>query len=192
MERANLYLDEEARSFLEDKESSSLRTVRRIRRETCSSFEILSGLTLGDDLFMKHKKALTEEILKRLEKAASNEADLLIQTLEKTGEPLTLISDRISDRWINEFTYQILEHLDARPLPENINHPLYNAFFSYCPPTLADHYKELLLQRIPEHHKKAIIACLIGAQLVYHKGLFWFPSIIDVLPGLLKHHDVEI
>jgi glutamate dehydrogenase len=192
VEGANLYLNEGARNFLEDKgvliikDSSANKT-----GVICSSFEILSGLTLGDELFMKHKDALTKEILARLHKAASNEADLLIRTREKTGEPLTIISDRISQR-INEFTYQILDHLDLQPLPTDGKHPLLNVFFSYCPPTLTDEYKEKLLEQIPEHHKKAIIAANIGAQLVYGKGLNWFPSIVDILPFLLMHHDVEI
>lgn len=192
VEGANLYLDEEARNFLEEKgvliikDSSANKT-----GVICSSFEILSGLTLGDELFIQHKKELTEEILKRLHSAASNEAELLIQTREKTGEPLTIISDRISDR-INEFTYQILDHLDKHPLPTSVTHPLINAFFSYCPPILTDQYKDRLIEQIPEHHKKAIIASHIGAQLVYRKGLSWFPSIVDILPVLLRHHDVEI
>lgn len=192
VEGANLYLDEQARNFLEQKgvliikDSSANKT-----GVICSSFEILSGLTLGDELFMKHKKALTEEILLRLHQAATNEAELLIDTYEKTGEPLTIISDRISQR-INEFTYQILDHLDKNPLPNHVTHPLLNAFFNYCPPTLTDEYKERLIEQIPEHHKKAIIACHIGAQLVYRKGLSWFPSIVDILPVLLRHHDVEI
>lgn len=192
VEGANLYLNEQARRFLEEKgvliiKDSSANKAGVI----CSSFEILSGLTLGDALFMKHKESLTKQILERLHKAASNEAELLIHTHEKTGEFLTSISERISNR-INEFTYQILAHLDSQPLPQDSNHPLFNVFFSYCLPTLTEEYKHLLLEQIPEHHKKAIIASHIGAQLVYRKGLNWFPSIVDILPFLLMHHDVEI
>lgn len=192
VEGANLYLNDPARKFLEEKgvlivKDSSANKCGVI----CSSFEILSGLTLGDALFMKHKDTLTKEVLQRLQKAAANEAELLIRSFEETGTPLTQLSDQISHR-INEFTYQILDHLDGLEMPADMNHPLNVAFFSYCPPTLTDHYKERLLENIPDHHKKAIIACHIGAQLVYRKGLNWFPSIIDILPVLLHHHDVEI
>jgi len=35
-------------------------------------------------------------------------------------------------------------------------------------------------------HKKSIIATTIACDLVYGKGLSWWPSVADVLPVLLK------
>ena len=67
VEGANLYLSPEARKQLESlgvyivKDSSANKT-----GVICSSFEVLAGLTLGDDLFIQEKETLVKEILQRL------------------------------------------------------------------------------------------------------------------------------
>ena len=63
---------------------------------------------------------------------------------------------------------------------------LLHTFLSYCLPTLREKFTKDLLHKIPEHHKKAIIACHIAAQLVYKRGLGWEPTVVDVLPILLE------
>jgi glutamate dehydrogenase len=186
VEGANLYLTPEARERLEErgcliiKDSSANKT-----GVICSSFEVLAGLTLGDEKFLEYKEQLVKEILTRLEECASNEANLLIRTHQETGEPLTKISDIIS-RHINDFTYQILDHLDTITLSDKPNDPLVNCFLSYCLPTLRNNFQKELLKEIPEHHKKAIIACHLAARIVYRKGLKWHPSIVDILPIILE------
>lgn len=186
VEGANLYLTHAARRALEDlgvlivKDSSANKT-----GVICSSFEVLSGLTLGDNAFVANKEILVKEILERLKQCAANEAALLLQTRHATGEHLTEISDRISKR-INQFTDQLLNYLDTVKLSEDPNDPLIRCFLSYCLPTLRKHYQGQLLREIPDLHKKAIIACHIAAQLVYKKGLTWFPSVVDILPVLLE------
>lgn len=194
IEGANLYLDSKARRILEEKgvliikDSSANKT-----GVICSSFEVLCGLTLGDKGFVENKSILIEEILKRLHRCALDEANLLFRTRSETGEYLTEISDRISKR-INLFKDQILGYLEGLSLSANEKkgegrqelHPLMHAFFNYCLPTLREHYSQELLREIPESHKKAIIASHIAAQLVYQKGLSWFPSVVDILPVLLK------
>lgn len=185
IEGANLYLNSKARRSLEDlgvliiKDSSANKT-----GVICSSFEVLSGLALGDELFVANKQQLVKEILDRLRACANNEANLLIRTHRETGEPLTEISDRISKR-INQFTDQLLEYLDEVSLPEDPNDPLIACFLDYCLPLLRDKYQQQLLNEIPDLHKKAIIACHLAASLVYDKGLDWFPSVVDILPMLL-------
>jgi len=185
IEGANLYLTQTARRFLEErgcliiKDSSANKT-----GVICSSFEVLSGLTLGDELFMAEKEPLVREILDRLKELASKEANLLLKTHEETGLYLTDISERISTR-INQFTYQLLDYLDTISLEKQSTDPLVKCFLSYCPETLKNKYSENLLKNIPEHHKKAIISCYISAKLVYEKGLSWFPSIVDILPYLV-------
>jgi len=186
VEGANLYLDAKARRTLEErdvliiKDSSANKT-----GVICSSFEVLCGLTLGDELFLKHKEKLVQEILQRLEQAATNEAQLLLNTHQETGDYLTDISDRISRR-INLFTDQLLSYLENIDLPNDPNHPLIKCFLSYCLPTLQKHFQKQLLEEIPSPHKKAIIACHLSAQLVYRRGLNWFPSIVDILPMALS------
>lgn len=186
IEGANLYLTPKARRALEKlgvliiKDSSANKA-----GVICSSFEVLCGLALGDEQFIANKSALVQEILERLGQCAGNEAQLLLNTHKETGEYLTDISHEISSR-INEFTYQLLDYLDTMPWPIDPDDLLTKSFFNYCLPTLRNRFRPELLKEIPEHHKKAIVACHLGAGLVYKKGLGWSPSIIDVLPVLLK------
>ncbi len=186
VEGANLYLTEDARYYLEEKgvliikDSSANKT-----GVICSSFEVLCGLTLDDETFVKEKDVLVQEILERLKVCASNEASLMLRTLSEKGGHLTEISDQISAR-INQFTYGLLDYLEEIPLSEDPNDPLIKQFLSYALPTLAEKYRDKLLKEIPDHHKKAIIACHLAANLVYKKGLDWHPTIVDVFPVLLE------
>lgn len=186
IEGANLYLTPGARRIYEElgtlivKDSSANKT-----GVVCSSYEVLCGLTLGDEKFFLHKDLLVQEILARLRLSAFNEAQLLLREHRTTGAYLTDISNKISER-INLFTYDLLDYLDTQPLSNDPSDPLTNCFLNYCLPTLRKDFSQELLSNIPDHHKKAIIACHIGAQLVYKKGLHWFPSIVDILPLALK------
>lgn len=185
IEGANLYLTHKARRMLEElgvliiKDSSANKT-----GVICSSFEVLSGLTLGDEGFLRNKEELVKEILERLKMCAHHEAALLLRTHRETGEHLTAISDKISER-INKFTYELLDYLDQHSLSNTPSDPLIKSFLDYCPPLLREKFQRELLQEIPEHHKKAAIACHIAAHLVYTRGLAWYPSIVDILPVLL-------
>jgi len=186
VEGANLYLTPKARRALEKlgvliiQDSSANKT-----GVICSSFEVLCGLALSDEEFMANKQILIAEISDRLKLCASQEAQLLLDTRKETGAFLTDISQQISERII-QYTYQLLDHLDSLPWPQDPADPLVWCFLNYCLPTLRENFREKLLHEIPEHHKKAIVACYIAAQLVYKKGLSWHPSIVDILPILLK------
>lgn len=186
IEGANLYLTEDARLVLEDKgclifkDSSANKT-----GVICSSFEVLSGLTLGDELFVQEKESLVNEILERLKVLAAKEADLLLKAHSETGVAMSLLSYEISKK-INTFTYELLDHLETIELPKDPEDPLMQCFFDYCLPTLRDKYKKRLMEEIPDVHKKAVIAAHIGSNVVYNKGLDWAPSIVYILPLLLK------
>lgn len=186
VEGANLYLDHKARRALENlgvlviKDSSANKT-----GVICSSFEVLCGLTLGDEKFVANKDVLVKEILARLHQCAANEASLLLRTHTETGEYLTDLSDKISRR-INLFKDQILSFLDGITLSDKAKDPLIKCFLSYCPPTLREKYRKELISEIPDPHKKAVIACHIASHLVYEKGLSWFPSVVDILPVIIE------
>lgn len=186
IEGANLYLTPHARRILEKlgvliiKDSSANKT-----GVICSSFEVLCGLSLDDEKFLNLKPVLIKEIKARLRECAADEANLLLRTHAETGNFLTDISAVISER-INHFTYQLLDYLDPLSLSNDPDDPLIRCFLNYCLPTLRDRYKQELLKEIPDHHKKAIIACRLAAQTVYKKGLSWWPSIVDILPVLLN------
>ncbi|NGX41982.1 MAG: NAD-specific glutamate dehydrogenase, partial [Chlamydiae bacterium] len=142
IEGANLYLTDESRRFLEErdvlivKDSSANKT-----GVICSSFEVLCGLVLDEETFTEHKKALVREILERLKQCASNEANLLLRTLEEKGGFLTDISDHISMK-INHFTYELLDYLDGIQLSEDPNDPLVKYFLGYALPTLVSKFQD--------------------------------------------------
>lgn len=189
VEGANLYLTPEARHFLEEKGTLIIKDSSANKTGViCSSFEVLCGLTLGDERFLENKPVLVKEILERLRQCAQNEADLLLRTHKETGRYLTDISNEISIK-INQFTYQLLDYLDPLPLSNDPKDPLIQCFLSYCLPTLRTKFEADLMREIPEHHKKAIISCHLAARLVYHRGLNWHPTIIDVLPVLLGNNE---
>lgn len=187
VEGANLYLSPWARHYLEEigvliiKDSSANKG-----GVICSSFEILCGLTLTDVEFLEYKPMLVEEILERLEKFAHDEATLMLSEHKKEGKPLSEISDDISKR-INYFTDQLLGYLETIELPDNPKDPLIQCFLQYCPKTLCEKFQSVLLEEVPDNHKKAVIASHIAARLVYQRGMQWFPTLIDILPLLL--HD---
>lgn len=186
VEGANLYLTPKARRMLEKlgvliiKDSSANKT-----GVICSSFEVLCGLALSDEQFLQHKETLVKEILERLKQCAANEAHLLLRTHKDTNDFLTDISDQISEN-INQFTYQLLDFLDRAPWDPDPRHPLTHCYLNYCLPTLRNQFQHAMLHEIPDHHKKAIVACQIASQAVYKNGLDWHPTIVDVLPVLLK------
>lgn len=185
IEGANLYLTPQARNYLEEKGVLIVKDSSANKGGViCSSFEVLCGLTLKEKNFLTNKATLVNEILDRVEKCAASEAALLLRTHKQTGEYLTVISEQIS-KHINQYTYQLLDYLDPLPLSNDLNDPMIKCFLNYCLPMLREQYALELLANIPDHHKKAIIACHLAAQLVYSKGLSWSPSIVDILPVIL-------
>jgi glutamate dehydrogenase len=153
---------------------------------------VLCGLALSDDQFIKYKEVLVKEILERLAGCAENEAQVLIRSLKKSSDFLTDISLQVSER-INLYTYQILDYLDSLPCKidgsgnDDFDSAITRCFLSYCLPTLRTKFKEDLLLKVPVHHKKAIVACHVAAQQVYQKGVDWEPTIVEILPVLLRN-----
>lgn len=190
VEGANLYLSPKARHLLEERgvlifKDSSANKCGVIS----SSFEILSGLTLTSEEFLAHKEQLVEEILERLRKLSLEEARLLLKSHEETGQILTVLSDKISTM-INHYTDELLEYLEKVELSQDPHDPLNACFLSYCLKTLREKFQERLLKEIPPSHKKAIIASHIASRVVYHRGLGWSPSVVDVLPLILGSKDL--
>lgn len=190
VEGANLYLTPSARRSLEKlgviiiKDSSANKC-----GVICSSFEVLAGLTLGDEGFLQNKEVIVKQILERLRVYAWNEANLMLRTHRETSDYLTNISEKISER-INYFTYRLLDYLDPLLLPNDKKHPLMKCFFAYCLPILRENYQDLLIKNIADHHKKAAISSFLASQLVYKRGLDWSPSIVDILPVVWEDPEI--
>jgi glutamate dehydrogenase len=140
---------------------------------------------MNEEEFLKFKPKLVPEILQIIRDRARDEALLLLRTHKETGKPLTEISDLISER-INGYMYELLSHLQKIPLSSSIDDPLIQCLLHYCPTLLRHNFSKRILTDLPDIHKKAIIACYIAQRLVYKRGLGWFPSIVDILPLLIK------
>jgi glutamate dehydrogenase len=178
VEGANLYLTPGARRALEKlgvlimKDSSCNKG-----GVICSSFEVLASLCMNEEEFLKEKPEYVKEVLAIIGQAALNEARLLLDTHQKTGQFLSELSDKVSER-INLFKYQLLDYLETIPLKDEA---LIKCLLQYCPPLLRKSYKKGILS-MPDIHKKAVISCFLASHLVYKRGLDWSPSIADVLP----------
>lgn len=186
VEGANLYLTTEARRKLEELGCVIIKDASANKGGViCSSFEVLCSLTLTENEFIEHKEILVEQVLVKLQRDALKEALLLLRTHQTTKAPLSELSDAVS-ACINQFTYQLLDHLNPLPLPQEENHYLFRAFLDASLPLLKERYRDRLITQIPDHHKKAMIACHIAAQLVYTRGIDWKPSIVEILPLLAE------
>lgn len=186
VEGANLYLTPWARRSLEKlgviiiKDSSANKG-----GVICSSFEVLSGLTLSEEEFLAEKEAIVKEILETIASRARDEAGLLLKTHNQTEAFLTDVSEWVSER-INAYTDELLKYLQPIDLSDEPKEPLIKALLNYCLPLLRTKYQKRILTEIPDVHKKAIIACYLASRLVYTRGLSWSPSLIDVLPLIEK------
>lgn len=186
IEGANLYLTHDARKVLEKKgvliiKDSSANKCGVI----CSSFEVLAGLTMPPSDFVANKEKIMVDILEELQSKAQCEARLLLETHAHSEESLVDLSDEVSER-INDYTYQILDYLDAIDLPSDPQSGLSKCLLAYAPKYIRDNYRDNILTDIPANHRKAIVACFIASHLVYERGLRWSPSILDILPIIIE------
>jgi glutamate dehydrogenase len=181
VEGANLYLTPFARNKYQEL------GVLIIKDSSCnkggvitSSMEVLSALVLTEEQFLENKEVLVSEILNFIEHICYKEAKLIFETFQETGEFLTEISDKISKK-INRYKYEILAYLQSASLSDELDDPFIRALLLHCPPFIRHNYPNEVLTKIPDIHKKAIIAVFLASNLVYTKGVFWTPSVIDTL-----------
>ena len=191
VEGANLYLTQEARYELEKKGVLIIKDSSANKGGViCSSLEVLTALTMPEKDFIKYKSILMPQILDHIKHKARDEARLMLKTYAETNEPLTKISEAISEK-INLFTYELLDYLRDKKLNKDISNPLMRCLLAYCLPFLQQNYRLSIFEQIPDMHQKAMIACFIASNLVYTKGLSWAPSIIDILPLIAQEIPLE-
>ncbi len=184
IEGANLYLTPEAREYLEERGTIIIKDVSANKGGViCSSYEVLSSLSLTDEQFLEHKEAIVKEILQKIEEYAREEVKLVLATHALTKEYCSRISRRVAER-INKYSAEIREYLHPIVLDEKS--PYMSCFSEFCLPLLNKQFPEALKTSIPDVHKKAIIAAWIASKVVYSRGLDWSPSIVDVLPFLIQ------
>lgn len=182
VEGANLYLTDKARTFLEERGTLIVKDSSANKCGViCSSMEVVLSLLLSEKEFITQKTEIMKEVLEYLRKKAALEADLLISTHEATQMPMTVISEMISEK-INKYTYELLEDLEKRAFPEAYK----KATLHYFIPYIQRHAADKIFTNIPDIHIKAIFASMCGSWIIYQRGLFWEPHLIEVLPQLLE------
>lgn len=180
IEAANLYVSPEARYALEKQGLIIIKDSSANKGGViCSSLEVLIGLVMSTEEFLKRKEVLMQEVLEFIKEKAKLEARLLLQTHRETKESLIDISDEISKK-INTYTYQILNHLKTVTLSDNPDDSLNSYLISYLLPSLKKDFVLQAMSNIPDIHKKAIIACYFASRLVYERGIHWEPSLVDI------------
>lgn len=186
IEGANLYLDQDARLALEEKGVLIIKDSSANKGGViCSSYEVLCGLTLDLPEFLAHKDQLVAEILSRIAYYASQEALLLFHLHQKTNQPLTILSDRVSEQ-INRYRDELLSFLNPISLSDSPNEFWTQCLLEYALPTLSSRFASRLTTRLPINHQKAVIACHIASQYVYKEGFNGESSILPHLFALLS------
>eukprot|EP00727_Mastigamoeba_balamuthi_P014226 m51a1_g9426 putative glutamate dehydrogenase (959) ;mRNA; r:391052-394716 len=187
VEGANLYTTAEAREYLED---LGVLIIRDSSANKCgvisSSYEILAGLSMTDEQFVEVKQQLAQNILARLEAVANDEAKCMMDYWLKHEKKIrmTKISEMVSAK-INKYTDDIAEYLKGVDLSAAENKYLLDVFINYVPECIRANHLKRCLKRVPDMHKKAVIATKIACSLVYGRGLDYEPSVVDCLPFIL-------
>lgn len=184
IEGANVYLSQSAREFFEKKGVLIIKDASANKGGVISSsYEVLAALALSEEEFIENKERIVEQILEKIKQLAAKEVDLILHLYDKDKRLASLLSNEISDAII-ERTEEILEKLQAIPLPKTVDSTLLKPFFDFSLPLLRNKFKERLLDRVPDNHKKAIIASYIGSNLVYTHSSMYPPEIQEFISFL--------
>jgi len=189
VEGANLYITADAREYLEDR---GVLLFRDSSANKCgvisSSYEILGGLSMTDEQFISVKKELAANIMVRLEYLANAEAECMLKYYAEQNRKVRMsyVSELVSKK-INQFTDDLRDYLLPLDLMAPENKKLLDIFVNYIPECIRSKYLDQAMKGVPDMHKKSIIATTIACDLVYHKGLSWWPTVPDVLPVILKN-----
>jgi len=187
VEGANLYITADAREYLED---HGVLLFRDSSANKCgvisSSYEILGGLSMTPEQFVGVKKELAANIMERLQVLANLEAKCMLDyyDLKKQTVRMSQISELVSKK-INQFMDDTNAYLQKVDLNAPENKKFLDIFINYIPECIRSRYLDQALTGVPDAHKKAIIAVHIATDLVYGRGLAWWPSVPDVLPSIL-------
>ena len=178
VEGANLFFTQEARLQLEKwgvilfKDASANKG-----GVTSSSLEVLAALAFSDEEFVEHMQVRGEEVPafyqsyvsdvhKIIEHHARSEFDCLWREHKATGQPLSILSDLVSEK-INRLNDDIF----SSSLWNNVS--LRERVISAAvPPTLIRQLgKDTVLSRVPSAYLQAIFGAHLAASFVYSHGL---------------------
>ena len=161
VEGANSFLTPDARVQLQQ---NGVLIVKDASANKCgvitSSYEILSGLMLNPQEFIKAKPVLVPQVMKKLEQTASREAEWLFSMRHTSNRMMTELTEVLS-RSINAKNIQIGEYLDKHP--ELISDEI---ILAHLPEIFRKQYKSRL-GRIPAEYRKAIVSVELAARIIY-------------------------
>jgi glutamate dehydrogenase len=179
VEGANIFFTADARAELQKKGMLSIKDSSANKTGViCSSYEIISSLTLSTEEFLQIKDVYVTQVIEILRQKADSEAKLLFQEYSLQGGRKTLVELSMAiSRQINDVTDIVLENLTARQ-DEVLADPLYQEMiYRHVPKILVDKYRDRLLTRLPQAHQIAILAAYIASYIVYREGLTWLDGI---------------
>ena len=169
VEGANSFITPKARTELQRK---GVILMRDASANKCgviaSSYEIIANLLLSEREFLQHKEHYVSDVLKILEKRASDEARLILRRYHEFDGTLsfTELSDQISQN-INNFYHRLFRFFSQRP-ELCLQQPFKKALLRHLPALLREEPQfRKRISRLPAKYKAAILAAEIGASLVY-------------------------
>ncbi len=179
VEGANLFITQDARLRLEEKGVILFKDASANKGGvTSSSLEVLASLALEDGEFTRlmttssakrdpgFRQRYIKDIIEIIRKNAADEFRALWMEHKSSGQPLSLISDLLSDK-INRVTDQIYNsrlYDDKRLRRTVIRH--------HCPRPLVDRLgMETIMKRIPDMYLRSIFASTLASAYVYKRGI---------------------
>lgn len=194
IEGANLFITEEARLRLEEHGIVVIKDASTNKGGvTSSSLEVFASLALSDREFDRHmrvgdngmsdfRKQYIKEILSTIRQNARAEFDLLWRERERTGTPLTVLTNAVSQK-INDITDAVFRSSLVRDASLRSR-----VLTDYTPPALlALIGLKKIQERVPANYLNAIIATRMATLFVYGHGLATdevdFLTFVDGLAG---------
>lgn len=188
VEGANLFLTNEARTNLAAtgvaivKDSSANKC-----GVICSSLEIIAGMLLSEDDFVKMKPQYVKEVLELLRDLAGTEALSLfnehIRQPELTLPQLSVLTSqqmiRLADvveesfsRWSDEEQHQADQYIEG-----------------FMPRSLVEHFSEPVSSLIPSNYRRHLVAAILSSRIVYREGIQNLDTMNrDALEDLARSH----
>ena len=178
VEGANLFLTQQARLALEAKGVLIFKDASANKGGvTSSSLEVLASLAMSDEDYMKHlcvldgkvpefRNRYVHDVLNTIRENARMEFEVLWDEHLKSKTPLSILTDRLSDR-INTVSDSIRES-DLWKEPGTFKTVIGN----HCPPSLVKMAGiDGIIQRVPQNYLQAIVSAWLASHFIYQFGL---------------------
>jgi glutamate dehydrogenase len=178
VEGANLFLTQQARLALEAKGVIIFKDASANKGGvTSSSLEVLASLAMTEEEYDRHmcvtngdtpefRTRYIHDVLGRIRDRARMEFEVLWRENKTSGTPLSILSDRLSDR-INMVSDSI-RNSEMWKDPKTLKTVIGN----HCPPSLVKMVGlETILQRVPLNYMQAIVSAWLASHFIYEYGL---------------------